>query len=90
MVDTNANGVFDATRDYILFYGQGIESKYTKENIYWLTHGSATGLTMGTRNGTPGAQAVPPFYPATRLEEKNLVYAMSMMGADNLERFYWD
>ena len=47
------DGSFDAG-DYIVFYGEGIESKYTRDNVYWLTYGNGAGLRMGTRDGTPG------------------------------------
>lgn len=37
----------------ILFYGEGIESIYTEQNVYWLTEGdeAGCGLVMHTRGG---------------------------------------
>jgi hypothetical protein len=37
--------------DSILFYAQATQSKYTSENIYWLTFGNEVGLRMDAVDG---------------------------------------
>ena len=51
-MEGESDGVFDVG-DYVLFYGQALESKYTWSNVYWLTYGLATGKRMSVRDGTP-------------------------------------
>ncbi len=55
-----SDGNFHPTDDYVLFYGEGIQHKYTDENVYWLTYGQAAGLRMPERSGLPsGSPATP-------------------------------
>jgi hypothetical protein len=46
------DGSFDPG-DLIIFYGQGLDTKYSDTNVYWLTYGQAEGLRMPSRDGTP-------------------------------------
>jgi len=46
--------VFDA-EDCLLFYGQAVTSKYTLDNVYWLTYGRGSGLRMGMRTARRAA-----------------------------------
>ncbi len=79
------------TTDYILFYGQKENSKYTDANIYWLTFGQGIGLRMAERDGTPsGAGDVPDSFRKTYILESNLIYYSSFQGTDELERWGWD
>ena len=84
-----ADNSFDSN-DYILFYGQAISSKYTADNVYWLTYGSATGLRMSTRNGTPDAAEMPVYYREQLRAEDSAYYLPSAPGDDDLERWFWD
>jgi len=76
--------------EYLLFYGQAINSKYTADNIYWLTYGGTAGLRMAARDGTPGDAVTPASYTAQRHLEGNAYYVSFMPGDDNLERWLWD
>lgn len=76
--------------DVIIFYGQGMSNKYTKDNVYWLTYGNTPGLRMDIRDGTPIGNAIPPYYSASLELEENHYYRSILPGEDNLERFYWD
>jgi len=79
--------------EYLLFYGQAITSKYTTDNVYWLSYdpaGAAAGLRMGSRSGAPGDAESPVFYPARRHAEQNQYYSSLAPGDDNLERWFWD
>lgn len=75
--------------DAIIFYGQGIDSKYAAENVYWLTYGDTSGLRMEIRDGTPLGENIPPYYMASLHLEENHIYRSILPGADELERFYW-
>ena len=88
-VEGESDGTFDAG-DYLVFYGQPVTSKYTADNVYWLTHGHGAGLRMGWRDGTPTDAAIPAHYPAERPMEANVYYRQSAPGGDDLERWFWD
>lgn len=83
------DGKFDST-DSILFYGQGISSKYTKDNVYWLTYGKTTGLRMTTRDVTPGTATVPVSYDAFRHIESNNFYIGAAGGDAAQDRWLWN
>jgi hypothetical protein len=90
-IEGEGDGVFDTT-DFVIFYGQALASKYTRDNVYWLTYdtdGLATGSRMGTRDGTPGEEATPAYYPAHRHMEQNTVYLSPAPGDENLDRWFW-
>jgi len=87
-VEGEADGKFDNT-DSILFYGQAVASKYTLDNVYWLTCGGATGARMAVRDGTPGGAQTPTYYPAQRHLESNLRYVTLAPGGDDLEHWLW-
>ena len=76
--------------EYLLFYGQAINSKYTAENIYWLTFGGTAGLRMTARDGTPGDAVTPAFYTAQRHLEGNAYYLSFAPGDENLDRWLWN
>ena len=74
--------------DTIIFYGQGVDSKYTWENIYWLTFGSATGMRIQDEDGSPtGTQSVESYAERLWVEE-NLYYIPYAPGEDDLERYF--
>jgi hypothetical protein len=87
-ISGEGDGVFNDT-DFLLFYGQPVSSKYTRDNVYWLTCGQGTGLRMGSRSGTPGSAATPAYYPARRHLESNVGYIPFTPGDDTLERWVW-
>ena len=75
--------------DSIIFYGQGVESKYTWDNVYWLTYGGGVGLRVASKDGAPTGGGVPAYFPATRHYEENHEYFSNTPGSENLDRFYW-
>jgi hypothetical protein len=88
-VEGEGDGTFDSS-DYVLFYGEGIESKYTADNVYWLTYGkSLGGLRMETRDVTPDSAEVPLTYQANNHLEINDIYLSIMPGSESLERWMW-
>jgi hypothetical protein len=84
-----ADGHFDSG-DWLVFYGQAIDDKYTRDNVYWLTYGARPGLRMGTRDGTPGVAEIPIYYGAQLRMEQSGFYIPIMPGDENLERWVWD
>ncbi|MSP13669.1 MAG: hypothetical protein EXR62_12025 [Chloroflexi bacterium] len=63
------DGSFDAG-DYVVFYGEGLNTKYTDTNVYWLTIGADDGLRMAAEDGQPAqAPLVPSFQDTVHLEQ---------------------
>ena len=84
------DGVFD-TGDTILFYGQGMNTKYTNTNVYWLTWGVANGRRTPVLDGTPGGTAaVPSYFQTTRHVEENHNYQSARPSGPDADRWYWD
>ena len=83
-----SNGQFEPGES-ITFYGQAIRSKYSEENVYWLTIGDSNGLRMSTRDGNPSGADIPLAYIATKQFEENQLYVTLTPGDDALERFMW-
>ena len=75
--------------DVIIFYGKAIDSKYTSDNVYWLTYGSNLGSRMDSIDGTPiGADVAVSFPEVEHLEEDHL-YRSKVAGDDDLDRYLW-
>ena len=89
VIDVDSDGVFEAA-DALVFYGQAVASKYTADNVYWLTYGQSAGLRMGSRDGTPGGALTPAYYAAQRPMEVSNWYVPNAPGDDDLERWFWD
>ena len=53
------DGIF-SPGDYILFYGQKVNTRYTATNIYWLSWGAGNGMRMAAQNGAVTGSAPPP------------------------------
>ncbi len=74
----------------LFFYGQGARSKYTQENVYWLTWGEGEGQRMGERPGHPAG--LPPLgnFVATVRSETNAQYTSLLpIGGDDVEHWFW-
>jgi len=76
--------------DLIIFYAQGIQSKYSSNNVYWLTYENAQGIRMEIRDGTPLGENTPTNYLKELHLEENQYYKRDLLGEDDFERFYWD
>jgi hypothetical protein len=86
-----SDGAFDES-DYILFYGQEIESKYTRDNVYWLTYdpsGITLGKRMDSRDGSPETASTPEYYSASRHMEENNYYMSWLPLPEDVERWWW-
>jgi len=81
-VDGESDNVFNST-DRVLFYGRNLDSlvyegvwpdsKYTGENIYWLTYGGANGLRISTK-ASAGTGTAAGSYLHKDHQERNLFY----------------
>ncbi len=83
------DGSFDPG-DYLLFFGEKTNTRYTDINIYWLTWAETQGLRMATLNVLPGGSApVPLDYTAVKHLEQDLMYSSSHPSGDENDRWYW-
>lgn len=83
------DGIFNSA-DRIIFYGQGINDKYTDKNIYWLSIGETAGLRMDERSGMPDSGTIPGSFTEIKEFEQNLYYSSLIPGDDTVERFMWN
>jgi len=74
--------------DVVEFYGQGLDTRYTDTNVYWLTHGITVGLRMTTRNGTPAGAPTPAVFTTTARIEENHAYWSGVPTGD--EHWFWE
>jgi len=73
----------------IVFYGESIDSKYTADNVYWLTYGSDAGLRMQPVDGAPTGDPVPTSFLTQEQHEQDLMYRSKVPGVDDIDRFVW-
>jgi uncharacterized repeat protein (TIGR01451 family) len=97
-VEGEADGSFDPPLvgdpadegDYVLFYGQKMDTKYTDTNIYWLKYGGPNGLRMKTKDGTPaGADPLLTFEHTVHLEEDH-EYWSQVPAVEGVDHWYWN
>jgi hypothetical protein len=82
------DGIFDPG-DYLLFYGQRINTKYTSTNVYGLTWGGGAGLRMATLDGTIHDALPPlPFRTTLHIQEDHLYVNASPSGPQN-DHWFW-
>ncbi len=82
------DGIFNSS-DYLLFYGSKINTKYSNNNVYWLTWGGENGLRMAIMDGTvQGASSPVSFKTTMHLEEDHKYYADRPSGPQ-LDHWYW-
>jgi hypothetical protein len=80
--------------DYIEFYGTPPTeefSKYTRNNVYWLTtsEGAGSPLRMRTIDGIPGAGTIPTTHVFTVHGEEDKEYLGEAPGAESLDRWVY-
>ena len=81
------DGAFDPG-DVLRFYGQGIDSKYTKKNVYWLGAEASPAARMPIVDGRPKdpVPAAGPFLATVRAEEDHVYWAAPTPSSG---RDYW-
>lgn len=89
-VEGEGDGVF-GYEDALLFYGQGLDTKYTDTNVYWLTWGGVNGLRMAEIDGTPnGSEQTPEYFHTALHLEENLIYQSKLSSGPNEDHWYWN
>lgn len=84
------DGRFDPG-DAILFYGQGLSTKYSSTNVYWLTAGAYPGLRMEEVEGHP-SESMPAAdaFSTTVHVEQDRVYWASPSPSSGLDYWFWE
>jgi len=90
------DGRFDQD-DYIEFYGRKLfgdhmVTKYSDENVYWLTWGGEPGPRMEAVDGTPtGIAPVPASFVTTHHAEKQLIWwTLHTTRLDTRDTWWWE
>lgn len=73
----------------LYFYGEGTESIYTKENIYWLEKGPGTRMQTVQGNGPVPINEAGTFYDTIRFEEDNFD-SPSIFSNPSSDYWFWD
>ena len=91
--DQNSDGQLDSA-DYIDFYAQSVpapESKYTADNVYWLTFSDGSGdpRRMAVVDVAPAGADLAATHTATTRYEQNQLVWLRAPGADDFERWFF-
>lgn len=73
--------------DGIIFYGVANQTKYTADNVYWLTYGGSTGLRMQSIDGSPTTAPVPESFPYVEHLENEVYYRNKLIDIDDYDRY---
>ena len=87
-IEGEEDGSFDAD-DAIYFYGEEINTKYIRTNVYWLKWDQFAGLRMATLDGTPSGAPVSPYYHRIRRFEVDSEYQSSYPDSYG-DHWYWN
>ena len=83
------NGKFELG-EFILFFGQELKTKYTNQNIYWLTWGEGDGARMTDLDGTPsGGGTTPSRFLTTKHLEVDYAYRSNYTSGPEDDHWYW-
>lgn len=76
--------------DYILFYGEALNTEYTDTNIYWLSWGGTYGKRMNEVDGTPNsAPLLESHFRKDQFEENN-EYWITMPSGEGKDHWFWE
>lgn len=73
----------------VVFYGESLDSKYTADNVYWLTYGGEVGNRMQHVDGTPAGETIPTSFLTLEHLEQDNYYRSKVPGDDDFDRFLW-
>jgi hypothetical protein len=76
--------------DYILFYGQAVDTKYTGSNVYYLQVGPGFGKRMAEKNAPPNGAQEQTYFMAEQHFETNLLYLTASPSGPDQDAWYWD
>jgi len=89
LLEGEADSVFDPS-DTIVFYGEGLDTRTTGNNVYWIETTTATAARMATRDVTPlGAPLATSFRNSVRREESAL-YTSNSPPQQPTEHWWWE
>jgi hypothetical protein len=85
------DGSFDSS-DYVLFYGQKMNTEYTDTNIYWLRVSGSTGLRMSEKDGslTESPVTTPSAFENSLHLEEDHWYVSYLPMQEEADHWYWD
>jgi hypothetical protein len=73
--------------DSIIFYGRGVNTRYTAQNIYWLTYGGANGRRMADQASVTGGSAAAAYTETVHIE-RNLAYISTLPMDEGYDHWY--
>ncbi len=77
--------------DAILFYGEKVETRFSKTNVYWLTWDDEFGKRIISSSGEPlNSYPVPASFPKTVHLEKNSLYQSNKPSGTEQDYWYWN
>jgi len=88
VVSGEDDSIFDPS-DYILFYGQKINTKFTDTNIYWLYWGGDPGARIAVQDGSVHDAILSPSFRATEQLEENHGYISRSPSGPGNDHWYW-
>jgi hypothetical protein len=83
------DGVF-GQGDYLLFYGQKADTRYSDTSVYYLTWGSNPGRRAGLIDSAPTGDTPIPYFKNTIRLEKNSLYMSNYPSGAIKDVWYWD
>lgn len=75
--------------DGIVFYGVADQTKYSADNVYWLTYGGSTGLRMQPIDGSPTEAPIPESFPYVEHFENDVYYRGQVIDIDDYDHYLW-
>ena len=75
--------------DGIVFYGVADQTKYSADNVYWLTYGGSTGLRMQTIDGSLTTAPTPLSFPHVEHFENDVYYRGQVIDIDDYDHYLW-
>lgn len=89
-VEGEIDGRF-APDEYLLFYGQKLNTKFSDVNVYWLSWGVMNGNRMPPVDGTPSEGGIfPKHYKTSMHLEEDHIYQSDRPSGLELDHWYWD
>ncbi len=74
----------------ILFFAEALKSKYTADNVYWLTYNDTPGQRMQTRSAAPGSEPLVSSFQREEHHETDIFYRSKAPAEDDYEHYFWD
>jgi hypothetical protein len=73
--------------DSIIFYGRGVNTRYTTQNIYWLTYGGINGRRMADQASATSGTTSASFTDKVHVE-RNLAYISTLPMEEGYDHWY--